>query len=178
MVPKTLGKGSGAPTSACVTMQPGHINVTKQTIASPFSIDVDVSDYKPGTPIAVTIKGGDFKGILLQARKYDGSETVPIGTFSDLPNNTKTIQCTAADDSFTHANKEVKNEITVHWNPPSESKGKVKFYATVAQERETYWMGIESATLNGPSNAGPIEKSSLLFTMLIPVLGAYLVQLF
>ncbi|CAH1249080.1 Hypp8510 [Branchiostoma lanceolatum] len=125
------GFGSGAPASACTTMQPGHLNgtngttVAAQTSASPYSIVPGSSSYTAGGTVSVQIVGPVFRGFLLQARQT--GMTTPIGTFSNAPNNTKTTQCTTADNSMTHANTNAKENITLTWTAPSTTMGNIEF---------------------------------------------------
>ena len=73
---------------------------------------------------AVTITGGAYQGFLLQARNAAGT---PVGRFPSAPVNTKSISCTSADSSMTHANTVAKNGFTYTWNPPSDNQGNVYF---------------------------------------------------
>ncbi|XP_078620078.1 putative defense protein 3 [Branchiostoma floridae x Branchiostoma japonicum] len=148
------GRGSGAPTSACTSMSPGHLNngtaVTAQSSASPYSIVVG-DKYTPGRTLSVQIVGPVFKGFLLQARRP--GMTSPVGTFSSPPTDTKAIQCTAADSSMTHANTNPKQNLTLTWTAPSTGVGNVQFVATVAEEKVTYWMNIQSRQVRQASGA-------------------------
>ncbi|XP_019613939.1 PREDICTED: putative defense protein 3 [Branchiostoma belcheri] len=148
------GYGTGAPAPACVTMRPGHLNggvaVNPQNSTSPYSIVVG-DEYTPGRTVSVQIVGPQFRGFLLQARR-PGS-TTPVGTFSNAPADTKTTECTTADSSMTHSNAGQKQNITLTWNAPSTGVGNVQFVATVAEQKVTYWMNIQSAQLMQASSA-------------------------
>ncbi|KAK6165997.1 hypothetical protein SNE40_022794 [Patella caerulea] len=137
--------GSGAPSRACVSLMPGHYGISPQSATSPYSITVSSSTYQPNQQITVTISGGNHQGLLLQARV--SGATTPIGTFSTPSANTKTIQCTAAGDSWTHSSQTMKTTSTVIWTAPSADAGQISFKATIAQNKNTYWMNHESQAL-------------------------------
>ncbi|XP_035660833.1 putative ferric-chelate reductase 1 [Branchiostoma floridae] len=124
------GFGSGAPSGACTTMQPGHLDsnnatVSAQTSTSPYSIVPGATTYTAGGTVSVEIRGPVFRGFLLQARRP--GMTTPVGSFSDAPNNTKLTTCTTAASSMTHANTEAKENITLTWTAPSPAVGNVQF---------------------------------------------------
>ncbi|XP_019613938.1 PREDICTED: putative defense protein 3 [Branchiostoma belcheri] len=170
------GFGSGAPAGACVTMRPGHMNgnvsVTPQSSPSPYSIVVG-DKYTPGRTVSVQIVGPVFRGFLLQARR-PGS-TTPVGTFSNAPADTKTTTCTTTDNSMTHANTNAKQNITLTWNAPSTGVGNVQFVATVAEQKVTYWMNIQSAQLMQASSA-ILAKPTYYVIMLCLLQSAYAVM--
>ncbi|CAH1238667.1 FRRS1 [Branchiostoma lanceolatum] len=138
---------NGAPRGACVTMTPGHIyfNLTRvhaQTTASPYSLKVGSNLYKPGDTVKVMIVGPQFEGFLLQAR-HNGN-TAPVGAFSNPPTDTKAVTCTSGSDSMTHANPNAKQNITLTWTAPSDARADVMFIATVAQEKNMFWLNNTS----------------------------------
>ena len=67
-----------------------------------------------------------WRGILLQARR--AGDVTPVGTWSsDLPQNTRLLRCSSADDAVTHANTASKDNACFLWNPPAEASGDVYF---------------------------------------------------
>jgi len=72
--------------------------------------------------VSVCVKGGTFKGILLQMRVV--GDTVPVGTFNGtrgtLANDTKTMNCTADNDTVTHSKPTIKKDPTCfYWKAPN-----------------------------------------------------------
>ncbi|XP_078656032.1 putative defense protein 3 isoform X2 [Branchiostoma floridae x Branchiostoma belcheri] len=137
----------GAPKGACVDMTPGHIyfnltRVSPQGTASPYRIAVGSNQYMPGGTVKVMIVGPAFQGFLLQAR-HNGNAG-PVGSFSNAPTNTKAVQCTAENDSMTHANPNTKQNITLTWTAPSDARADIMFIATVAQEKNVFWLNNTS----------------------------------
>lgn len=152
-VDSAWGYGSGAPNTVCGTMTPGH--GVEQATANSYTITLaGATTYREGQQIEVTING-QFQGLLLQARKADGSSTTPYGTFVVNPaNNVKTISCNQVNDnSVTHASTAPKNNLVVTWTAPSSDVGDLQFVATVAQEMNTWWKNIQSSTLAHESSA-------------------------
>ncbi|XP_066264043.1 putative defense protein 3 [Branchiostoma lanceolatum] len=174
------GFGTGAPAAACVTMHPGHkinptTDVVPQNSTSPYSIVVEGSRYTPGSTFSVQIVGPVFRGFLLQARR-PGMDT-PVGTFSNAPTDTKTTMCTAADSSMTHANTNVKQNITLTWNAPSAGVGNVQFVATVAEMKMTYWMNVMSAEVaEGPASRASFAKPTFYLIMGLCILQAFFLK--
>ena len=72
------------------------------------------------------INGGEFKGMLLEARKVGGG-TAAVGTFSEASENTKLIKCVNDNDAVTHANRAAKKDFKVTWTPPAGETGDIYF---------------------------------------------------
>ncbi|XP_019630367.1 PREDICTED: putative defense protein 3 [Branchiostoma belcheri] len=137
----------GAPTDACQNLTPGHVNITANSSATPFTLMPVSTTYQPGGTLVVRVMGADFRGILLQARN---STNEAVGFWSDFPDFTRSLTCNNSADSVTHQNTSVKVAGTnFTWNAPRESPGDVVFWATIAQSREQYWANITSDTVSG-----------------------------
>ncbi len=62
----------------------------------------------------------------MQARTT--SDTLPVGTFTTVPVDTKKMTCNVTDDSVTHANKNIKtNQNSYTWKAPDMDVGDIKF---------------------------------------------------
>ncbi|XP_022913819.1 putative ferric-chelate reductase 1 homolog [Onthophagus taurus] len=130
----------GAPPIVCATMMPNHSGVTPQTTESPYILQL-----KPNIlGVLVTIGREDFEGFMLQARNPNGQI---IGTFEPTPNLIKTIDCDGStDNSVTHWSTSQKKNLEIQWHSNS-YEGPVTFNATVAQNYATFWVGIQSPTI-------------------------------
>ncbi|XP_022101162.1 neurocan core protein-like [Acanthaster planci] len=139
---RAYGYPSGAPSSACSSLTPGHMNsssgqpIAPQTLQSPYVIKVQPTKYTPGQVITVTIESSiGFRGILLQARKG----TTPVGTWQ-VAADYKHLNCNNSGDSLTHVNSSLKAGGTqFSWTAPSTLTGTVKIMATFALDREIFW---------------------------------------
>uniref|UniRef100_UPI00398F242D putative defense protein 3 n=1 Tax=Pristiophorus japonicus TaxID=55135 RepID=UPI00398F242D len=135
---------TGAPLKVCESMRPLHNGVSAQTTTSPHTIMV----RNTSSSMEVKIMGPVYGGILLQARE-PGYATA-IGNWSTPPQNTKAIKCfNMANSAITHSSNAAKNANTTYiWNPPTNCVKKVIIVATVAQNRETYWLNLQSEDIN------------------------------
>ncbi|XP_071500516.1 putative defense protein 3 [Diadema antillarum] len=170
--PVAMAFPSGAPAGACGHLTPGHRDngtvISPQSGASPYTVSADVATYSPLGTVTVSVTGADFRGILLQARRTDDSV---VGTFSAPPANTKLLQCRNANDSVTHSSQDPKSAGTSFtWTAPDSDVGAVKFTATLLQEYEIFWVGLESQALQasgptmiftGPGPIGPVAMCSV-----------------
>ncbi|NXU70206.1 RELD1 protein, partial [Oreotrochilus melanogaster] len=131
----------------CDSLLPNY-EAAPQTSTPPYIIAVSFDNFEPGNEIQVTLealKDAGFKGFNLQARELDGD--VPVGTFKITDPNTKGLEChNMTNSALSHANSEVKKRVTTTWIAPRDV-GNVQFIATVVQDLEKFWVGIESKTL-------------------------------
>nr|XP_020496498.1 putative defense protein Hdd11 [Labrus bergylta] len=140
------GYPSGAPTGACEDMMPRHSGVQPQPFPLPYTIVTNTWTFQPGQPVTVTVRGPDYRGVLLEARTF--GNTNALGSWQLPPPDTKFLQCTGnPQGAVTHSNTNLKGNTTVYsWIPP-DSASPVYFMATVAQQRAVYWVGVRSMTL-------------------------------
>ena len=80
-------------------------------------------------PVAVCINNMRYDGLLLQARRADGSSPSPVGQFSTkLPRGTKGLNCRKDDDSVTHSDDVHKPAGTCYsWEGPTTESGQIHF---------------------------------------------------
>nr|XP_006818800.1 PREDICTED: flocculation protein FLO11-like [Saccoglossus kowalevskii] len=147
------GYPTGAPTSACETMIPGHVRTSAQTIPAPYSIHLSSSMYSFDEPLIVTITGELYKGILLQARPVQ--QTTPYGTFLTPPRGLHSINCTNPLDSLTHSMSIFKKNTSFTWTPSSNDVGDIEFVATIAQNHNVYWIGVKSTVVGNADSYTP-----------------------
>ncbi|XP_058857424.1 putative defense protein 1 [Acipenser ruthenus] len=160
---------NGAPLSACEDMMPQHSGVVPQPGPAPYTIQVSNSSYETGVPVTVRILGPDYRGLLLKA-VVPGS-TSALGSWQDPPENTRFLQCSGnRQGAITHANTNLKNKETVYeWIPPS-GKSSIQFMATVAENRERYWLNVKSEMLSGSVAATGAGLLVLLSSLLLALL--------
>ncbi|OCT65968.1 hypothetical protein XELAEV_18042222mg [Xenopus laevis] len=137
---------TGAPTSACETMMPGHPGVVPQSSPSPYIIKTNSSSYTKGNPIQVQIIGPGYRGILLESRTFRSTAT--LGTWLQPVNNTKVLSCPEnSRGAMTHSNIILKTQATTYtWMPPETVCPNIIFFiATIAEGYDTYWLGVRSS---------------------------------
>ncbi|XP_039412357.1 hornerin-like isoform X50 [Corvus cornix cornix] len=131
----------------CDSLLPNY-EAEPQTSAPPYIIAVSFDNFEPGNEVQVTLEAlGDagFKGFNLQAREIDGD--VPVGTFKITDPNTKGLEChNMTNSAVSHANSDVKQKVTTTWIAPQDAR-ELQFIATVVQNLENFWVGIQSKTL-------------------------------
>ncbi|KAI0209372.1 hypothetical protein LSAT2_005934 [Lamellibrachia satsuma] len=140
---------NGVRAQSCVDMKPGH--GTAQNTTSPYVLEVKggATTYSAGKEVRVCINNRTFEGLLLQARRADGSSPSPVGRFStELPDGTKALKCREDADSVTHSNDVDKPAGTCfHWEGPTTESGQIYFIATINEGKNTYWMNVTSKSL-------------------------------
>ncbi|NXG78737.1 FRRS1 reductase, partial [Baryphthengus martii] len=145
----------------CDSLLPNY-EAEPQTSAPPYIIAVSFDNFEPGNEIQVTLealKDAGFKGFNLQAREIEGD--VPVGTFKITDPNTKGVEChNMTNSAVSHANSDVKQKVTTTWVAPRDVQ-ELQFIATVVQDLDKFWFGIQSKTLS-PTHSKSIngtEKS-------------------
>ncbi|KAI0217291.1 hypothetical protein LSAT2_030861 [Lamellibrachia satsuma] len=140
---------NGVRGQSCVDMKPGH--GTAQNTTSPFVLEVKrgATTYSAGKELRVCINNMRYDGLLLQARRADGSSPSPVGRFSTkLPRGTKGLSCRKDDDSVTHSDDVHKPAGTCYsWEGPTTESGEIHFIATINEGKNTYWMNVTSKSL-------------------------------
>ncbi|RLW05881.1 hypothetical protein DV515_00004961 [Chloebia gouldiae] len=131
----------------CDSLLPNY-EAEPQTSAPPYIIAVSFDNFEPGNEVQVTLEAlGDagFKGFNLQAREIDGD--VPVGTFKITDPNTKGLEChNMTNSAVINANSDVKQKVTTTWIAPQDVR-ELQFIATVVQNLENFWVGIQSKSL-------------------------------
>ncbi|NWS65916.1 FRRS1 reductase, partial [Crotophaga sulcirostris] len=131
----------------CGSLLPNY-EVKPQTTAAPFLISVSFDNFEPGNEIPVTLEAlndAGFKEFHLQAQEIEGD--VPVGTFNITDSNTKGLEChNTTNSAVINANSDVKKKVTTKWIAPNDVKD-LRFIATVVQDLEKFWVGIQSKTL-------------------------------
>ncbi|NWZ32614.1 FRRS1 reductase, partial [Asarcornis scutulata] len=131
----------------CDSLLPNY-EAEPQTSAPPYVIAVSFDNFEPGNEIQVTLEAlrdAGFKGFNLQAREIEGDG--PVGTFKITDPNTKGLEChNMTNSAVSHANSDVKQKVTTTWIAPHNVKD-LQFIATVVQDLEKFWVGIQSKIL-------------------------------
>lgn len=115
------GYGSGAPETACATLQPKHPGSQGINGVPPYDFSVNTPNSGPGGQIKVRISqsgnGPNLQGFFLQARKKGSSK--PAGKWVPVDGTSKTVNCDGIEgSSLTHVNKKDKQQIEATWIAP------------------------------------------------------------
>ncbi|XP_037946002.1 putative ferric-chelate reductase 1 homolog isoform X1 [Teleopsis dalmanni] len=140
----------GAPETVCDTMLPFHGGgFLPQSTVPPFNIVPSTSVIGQGQTLRVDIQGGpfgiNFGGFMIQARNRNPPYQI-IGQFNPtLDGRAKLMNCeNSVNNSATHSNARPKTDVSLEWLTPVDFLGQVIFNATVAQQYDTFWVGIPS----------------------------------
>lgn len=163
----------GAPIEACSHMFPTEHGYDARNDDPPFTITVDKNRYSPNEAITVTIDSNPtdpddatrewfMEGILVQARKADCTSSVPVGTFEvpECDNFLQVIDCLGVKNNavrhYTHLH--IYNK-TFTWKAPDQAAGHVYIVATIARNRERFWMNVQSETIMDISDTSVVTQS-------------------
>ncbi|XP_071816734.1 uncharacterized protein [Apostichopus japonicus] len=164
-----LAYSSGAGVQACETLMPLHFGATPQTTFSPYRITAHSNRYSPNNLVLVTLSQNPnpnaptattFRGILLQARA-DGSSSA-VGSWLIQPDSeySHRVGCPEPSSplgSLTHnsgSDKSVLQPIEFDWIAPQNNVGSIRFFATVVQELNTFWVELTSSEVLTYFNSG------------------------
>lgn len=143
-VTKVSGYGSGAPSSQCGSLTPGHGLDPLDNSNSPYTVKVDKSDIKTGDVVNIEVSGAageQFQGFLVQVR--DESDNV-VGTFENLPADAQYLKCSNDKDTVTHRTGSKKTSIKLGWVPPVSWSGTVKVLSTAVETYDKYYVKLSS----------------------------------
>ncbi|XP_076144449.1 reeler domain containing 1, partial [Alosa pseudoharengus] len=143
------GFSHGATSSSCRDLKPGHVRAqhTHHTHTHPaFTLQPSRTEYLPQQTLTVSLRSArPFMGFMLQARALR-DDTV-VGEFLRPPPGTQRMRCLREGDTLTHADKQLKRNISFTWRAPDQPCGDVRFYITVVQSYFVYWSQIQSAVV-------------------------------
>ena len=138
---------NGAPTLACESLRPGHVQgdgvpIEPQPESTfPFKLEISKNSniVKAGDSMEIKLTS-NFQGFLIQARQDNSI----IGTFEvSGDESVQTRNCgTGQNNAITHTTPTVKESITAAWAAPDDfdsKKGMVEFHVTVAKTHDEFW---------------------------------------
>lgn len=176
IVQAALAHPDGAPLEACTTMTPRHGSTQPQ---APQTAKHDIKAFmNGGNSVEITIaskpvKLEAFKGFFLQARNGDNSQPQsgsPVGTWDLTSSNgmAKGVSCSGMPMSaVTHVDNKEKTLVNLRWTPPPNLSGSVVFVATVVQQFDTLWVGLQSTRLDfsgGTNKTSPVTTNNMSLT--------------
>ena len=150
---------TGAPPAVCKTMIPGSNGHGShpQSSAAPYNISVEPMHYSSGTTVTVTLMGlstTKFKGYLLTMRRVEDN-TIIVAGFS-VPNGGQLLACDGQNNAdVTHTENSDKTSVSFTWTAPAQSEGSLQVFATVVQDKETFWTMLKSDPITPSQTTTP-----------------------
>lgn len=169
----------GAPIGSCNEMFPVLHGVDARSDDPPFTITVNKNSYTAGSSIEVFVDAADkdpddptkewfMEGILIMARQYKTAAkdcpTTPIGTWEvpDCDDFVRVIDCYPKQydkSAVTHYTHVHAFNTTLTWKAPDTPVGHVYFVATIARNKERFWVNVQSETIMDPTDSSSVTKS-------------------
>ncbi|XP_054835155.1 ferric-chelate reductase 1 [Eublepharis macularius] len=148
----SAGYPNGKVQEACNSMVPLHGHSSPQPFPKHI-IEVNVTHFRPGDHLKVTLSGPAFEGFFLQARSAKNLRGPAIGSFV-LADKRKSQLLTCGhvkNSAVSHTSKSKKTHIDVYWIAPKDAPETVQFLATVVEKLRTFWVKIPSPIISQPT---------------------------
>ncbi|CAG9567382.1 unnamed protein product [Danaus chrysippus] len=149
VVAYTEAHSYGAPVSACRDFLPRHLDYKPQPNPAPYVVKTSTKVLKAGDSMRVTVSGitpaNLIRGFMLQARAGDDI----VGIFKLDPNDqfSQLLNCGTYGDTITHRlhdKSQDKQNLTYTWTAPANLNAEIMVGATIAINKSTFWIDIES----------------------------------
>uniref|UniRef100_A0A670YAZ7 Ferric chelate reductase 1 n=1 Tax=Pseudonaja textilis TaxID=8673 RepID=A0A670YAZ7_PSETE len=148
---QSVGYPDGRVSESCDSMLPFHGGSPQEF--PKHTIEVNVTEFKPGDRVKVSFSGPAFEGFLLQARNADRLEDPPIGSFALADRKrSQLLKCGHVKNSaVSHTSDSKKNHMDAYWIAPRDAPKNVQFLLTVVQKFIIYWVKIPGPKISQPS---------------------------
>ncbi|KAG8132648.1 hypothetical protein E2320_010488 [Naja naja] len=148
---QSAGYPDGRVSESCDSMLPFHGGSPQEF--PKHTIEVNVTEFKPGDRVKVSFSGPTFKGFLLQARNADRLEDPPIGSFALADRRrSQLLKCGHIKNSaVSHTSASKKSHMDAYWIAPRDAPKNVQFLLTVVQKFIIYWVKIPGPKISQPS---------------------------
>lgn len=120
----SIGNPTGAPTTACESMIPGH-RPPPETGRSPFTFVPSATTVNRGQTITIQIRTQSipFRGFIIQARNNHSRNRI-VGQYVNPVPLVRLMNCPrGTGNSATHSNAVPKNTISLTWRAPADFAG-------------------------------------------------------
>ncbi|XP_077189110.1 ferric-chelate reductase 1-like isoform X2 [Paroedura picta] len=113
-------------------------------------IEVNVTQFRPGDHVKVSLTGPAFEGFFLQARNAKNLRGPAIGSFV-LADKMKSQLLTCGhvkNSAVSHTSKSKKTHIDAYWIAPRDAPETVQFLVTVVEKYKTFWVKIPGPVIS------------------------------
>ncbi|XP_075792714.1 putative ferric-chelate reductase 1 isoform X1 [Pelodiscus sinensis] len=148
------GYPNGKVKEACSSMRPLHGHFPQPSPVHTISVNVTV--FRPGDHIKVSLSGPVFEGFFIQARNAENLDGPAIGSFILADERiSQLLTCGRVKNSaVSHTSKSKKNHVEAYWVSPTDAPEHVQFLATVVEKYKLFWVKILGPVISQP-NAPP-----------------------
>ncbi|XP_069127167.1 putative defense protein Hdd11-like [Argopecten irradians] len=143
----------------CKKMIPSQLTSLPQRGPAPYNISVSMNMHGVGMELIVTVKATGkrrIRGLMIQARSAECPRpgnpvsNMPIGSFTNLQGSRKMkpVNCFQRTNSaITNLNWGIDEVMEATWKVAASEQRQIRFYATVVDDEQTYWVGIHSEVI-------------------------------
>ncbi|KAJ7332499.1 hypothetical protein JRQ81_014679 [Phrynocephalus forsythii] len=163
----SAGYPNGKVKEACSNMVPVHGHGPQKS--PKHTIEVNVTEFKPGDHVKVTLSGPPFEGFFLQAREAENLEGAAIGSFvlADKKRSQLLTCGRVKNSAVSHTSKSKKTYMNTYWIAPRDSPKSIQFLVTVVEKYSIFWVKIPGPVISQPTS--PISTTTMAANATLPV---------
>uniref|UniRef100_A0ACB8F312 Uncharacterized protein n=2 Tax=Sphaerodactylus townsendi TaxID=933632 RepID=A0ACB8F312_9SAUR len=146
----SAGYPNGKVQEVCSSMVPLHGSSSQ--LFPKHIIEVNVTQFRSGDHVKVSLSGPAFEGFFLQARSANNLRGPAIGSFV-LADGRKSQLLTCGrvkNSAVSHTSKSKKTHIDAYWIAPRDAPETVQFLVTVVEKFRIYWVKIPGPVISQP----------------------------
>ncbi|XP_066479467.1 ferric-chelate reductase 1-like [Tiliqua scincoides] len=145
------GYPDGRVEEACNSMVPLHGHSVPQS-SPEHTITVNVTEFKPGDHVRVSLSGPPFEGFLLQARDAENVGGPAVGSFALADRRrSQLLTCGRVKNSaVSHTSKSKKTHLDAFWIAPRDAPKRIQFLVTVVEKYRIFWVKIPGPIISQP----------------------------
>ncbi|XP_042321648.1 ferric-chelate reductase 1-like isoform X2 [Sceloporus undulatus] len=146
----STGYPNGKVTESCNSMIPLHGHPPQKF--PKHTIEVNMTQFKPGDHVKVSLFGPPFEGFFLQARNADNVGGPAIGSFALADKKrSQLLTCGRVKKSaVSHTSKSKKTHLDAYWISPRDAPKRIQFLATVVEKYHIFWVKIPGPVISQP----------------------------
>uniref|UniRef100_A0ABM5G8R8 Ferric-chelate reductase 1 isoform X1 n=1 Tax=Pogona vitticeps TaxID=103695 RepID=A0ABM5G8R8_9SAUR len=162
----STGYPNGKVKEACSSMMPLHGHVPQKF--PKHTAEVNVTQFKPGEHVKVTLSGPTFEGFFLQARDAENLEGAAIGSFvlADKKRSQLLTCGHVKNSAVSHTSKAKKTQVDAYWIAPQNSPKRIQFLVTVVEKYSIFWVKIPGPVISQPNT--PILTTTVAANVTLP----------
>ncbi|XP_044288548.1 ferric-chelate reductase 1 isoform X2 [Varanus komodoensis] len=155
----SAGYPNGKVKEACNNMMPLHGHSPQKL--PKHTIEVNVTEFKPGDHVQVSLSGPPFEGFFLQARNAENVGDPAIGSFVLADKRqSQLLTCGHTKNSaVSHTSKSKKTHLDAYWIAPRDAPKRIQFLVTVVEKYSIFWVKVPGPIISQPNT--PILRTTI-----------------